>query len=166
MQKLIKNKQLVEGDSWAVVNDTNPQEDLSSGQWILPLSAFLEMAQKGDIDYSRFGVWLANDQMASEIAEFTRNLQIVAIDFPAFADGRAFSQARVLRDQLDYSGEIRATGSFIQDQMFYLSRCGVDAFALNEEMNVESVISSLNDFTETYQAASDEPQPLFRRRVN
>ncbi|MCX2981353.1 DUF934 domain-containing protein [Halieaceae bacterium IMCC14734] len=91
------------------------------------------------------------------------NLGLVTIFFPAFTDGRCFSYARELRES-GYTGEIRATGHFIRDQLFYLQRCGFNAFQFAEEVDLDACLASLSDFSESYQAAVDQPEPLFLRR--
>jgi len=71
-----------------------------------------------------------------------------------------------LRERYGFTGELRAIGHFIRDQMCYLRRCGVNAFAFaNEETDLEAALKSLNDFTEYHQASVDQPLPLFRRRA-
>ena len=164
MPKLIKNGEIATNE-WTLLDADADISALSSGQWVLPLPSFLSLAANGEVDYPRIGVCLASDDDVSVLEAHMPSLQLIVLNFNAFADGRSFSQARILRDHMDYAGEIRAVGNFLQDQLFYLSRCGVDAFLINDEINVDSALSSLRDFSETYQAACDEPQPLFRRRV-
>ena len=87
------------------------------------------------------------------------------MNFPKFTDGRGYSSARLLRDRYSFRGEIRAIGDVLQDQLFYMKRCGIDAYALREDKDIVAALASLRDFSETYQAAVDQPQPLFRRRT-
>jgi uncharacterized protein (DUF934 family) len=87
-------------------------------------------------------------------------LTLIAVNFDDFNDGRGFSVGRRIREA-GYSGELRATGSFIRDQLQYLARCGFDAFAMAEDIAEESVQSSLNAFSVYYQAAQDDPLPRF-----
>ena len=81
-----------------------------------------------------------------------------------FTDGRAFSQARLLRDRHGYAGELRARGDFLRDQMFFLRRVGVDAFEFPEGTNLQDRLKAFEEFSVTYQAAVDNPEPLYRRR--
>lgn len=81
-----------------------------------------------------------------------------------FTDGRNYSNARLLRDRYGYKGELRAIGDVLRDQLFYLHRCGFDAYALRADKDPYEALESLKDFSVTYQAATDEPLPLFRRR--
>ncbi|MFL0809408.1 MAG: DUF934 domain-containing protein [Agarilytica sp.] len=164
MQKLIKDGALATNEWSLAATEEFSADQLSEGKWIIPLNLYNDLA-KDQHDLSQVGVWLASDDDVHQLKEFVSTLPIIAIKFAAFADGRSFSQARTLREQLDYTGEIRAVGEYIQDQMFFLARCGVNAFLLPEGTCTESALESLADFNERYQAACDEPQPLFRRRV-
>lgn len=109
-------------------------------------------------------VWLDSDDDAQLLKGQMDQLSVIAINFPAFADGRGFSLARILREQLGYTGELLAAGAFMQDQLFYLKRCGFDGFLLSDTADVDSCAQSLLDFSESYQAAHDQPTPLFKRR--
>ncbi|MCV6625046.1 MAG: DUF934 domain-containing protein, partial [Cellvibrionaceae bacterium] len=100
---------------------------------------------------------------AESLAEDIDQLALIAIEFPVFMDGRGFSNAAILRQQFNYRGELRAVGGFIRDQLCYLSRCGFNAFDLGGE-DLEAALHSLQDLNEFYQASSDQPKPLFRRR--
>ncbi len=92
-----------------------------------------------------------------------RRLSAIAVNFPVLTDGRGFSCARELRER-GYRGELRAVGHFIRDQMFYLKRCGFNAFQPADDSGLEQALASLGDFSESYQAGIDQPRPLFRRR--
>ena len=168
MPKLIKNNQ-ASVDEWQQVNmdqaATITGESLNSGFWLLPLETFVQLSDSIDLSLNNVGIWLASDTNLEALPTNINALPVIALNFDAFADGRSFSLARVLREQLDYSGEIRAVGAFIQDQLTYLKRCGFDAFSVADDANIDSLISSLDDFSESYQAAVDEPNPLFRRRA-
>ena len=92
------------------------------------------------------------------------NIDLVAINFPGFMDGRGFTYARELRER-GFSGEIRAVGHFIRDQLTYLTRVGVNAFEPAGDLDLDEAVASLADFSEFYQASTNEPLPLFRRRT-
>ena len=109
------------------------------------------------------GVILEPDQPPSEIGVPLEQLDMIAIHFPVFSDGRGFSYARELREQ-GYAGEIRATGHFLRDQLQYLSRCGFDAFEFPDEADLEDSLNSLHAFSDAYQADTLQKEPLFRRR--
>ena len=93
---------------------------------------------------------------------------MIAVHFPKAADGRGYTTARLLRERYGFTGELRAFGDIGRDQLFYLNRVGFDSFAIGEEPgvgNVADALSAFDDFPEAYQAASDQPEPLFRRRA-
>lgn len=92
-------------------------------------------------------------------------LRAIAIEFPSFTDGRGYSHARLLRERLGWKGELRAVGDVGRDQLFYLSRCGFDAFVLKDASRLEEALASLEDFSDGYQSSVERPRPLFRRRA-
>jgi uncharacterized protein (DUF934 family) len=109
------------------------------------------------------GLRLEADSSLKDIAEDLNRFPVIVLDFASLADGRLFSLARMLRERYRFSGELRARGNFIQDQIFFLSRVGVNAFEPAAEMTVEGVLAALSTFSVTYQAATDQPLPLYRR---
>lgn len=167
MPKLIKDG-VIADDLW--VRLAKPEGGATDcvvpeGAHIVPLSVWTAqhetLSTRSDI-----GVWVDSDEDVMALAKDSAKLPLIALNFPAFMDGRAFSSARLLRDQLKFTGELRAVGAFIRDQLCYLSRCGVNAFQFEDEnTDLTSAMQSLTDFTEFYQAASDQPLPLFRRRA-
>jgi uncharacterized protein (DUF934 family) len=88
----------------------------------------------------------------------------VEVNFPKFGDGRGFSIARLLRERHGYRGELRAVGHITRDLLFFLERCGFDAFELREGEDPREALASFEDFSESYQASIATPVPLFRRR--
>ncbi|CAM3643471.1 DUF934 domain-containing protein [Parendozoicomonas haliclonae] len=94
----------------------------------------------------------------------TDSVDVIAIRFEAFTDGRGFSLARMLREQRNFQGTLRAMGDFLPDQMHYLARCGFDSFVLPEGTHPETATACLNAFTEAYQTSVERPEPLFRRQ--
>jgi len=164
MPKLVKNGELTE-HSWVTlrteddVNNTN----LNQGQWLIPAEQFEAVRQT--YSNAQLGVLASPGTDVELLKTLSETVEIVAIDFTAFMDGRGFSLARTVREYADFTGEIRAVGQFIHDQIFYLSRCGFNSFEFNDETSVETVQTFLASFSESYQAGTDEPQPLFRRRA-
>jgi uncharacterized protein (DUF934 family) len=155
MPRLIKHGQIVE-DAWAALNVD--LEVPAAGQ-ICTLDQWRRLAQKHGS-----AVQLEPGQEPEELYGYLEQLQLIAIDFPVFTDGRGFSYARNLREH-GYAGELRAVGNFIRDQLTYLGRCGFDAFQMSDESRLEAALASLSDFSEYYQGAVDQPLPLFRRRT-
>ena len=112
----------------------------------------------------RRGIWLDTNEQVEEIPDDLEHFQVIALNFPKFTDGRHYSSARLLRERYGYKGEIRAIGDVLRDQLFYMRRCGFDAFAIRADRDPEDALQSLKDFSVRYQAAVDERLPLFRRR--
>jgi uncharacterized protein (DUF934 family) len=111
------------------------------------------------------GLWLNSDEDPASIVQDLSRLQVMAIRFPTFADGRGYSTARLLRERYGYRGELRAFGDVLRDQLYYLSRCGFDAFALRDDQDPQQALSAFDDFSDNYQATV-ERLPLFRRRLD
>ncbi len=164
MPKLIKHGAVID-DVWQVLREI-PGSGLPGGKIVVPLNYWLEhretLLARSQNDEEKVGVWLASDQPPAPLADDLAQLPVIAIDFPLFTDGRGFSYGRALREQFKYKGEVRAIGQFIRDQLYYLSRCGFDAYAI-ETTDPEKALGSLNDFSTSYSAAIDQPLPWFRR---
>ena len=163
MPKIIKNASIVD-DSWITVTDTEIRSvgDLPEGDLILPLTVW--QALNGELSGRNIGVWLNSDESPVSIGDTCQQLPVIAINFPVFSDGRGYSYAQLLRSQYDYEGELRAMGDVLRDQLFYMRRSGFNSFAMRADQKLDEAISNLNDINETYQAAIDNPQPLFHRR--
>lgn len=112
-----------------------------------------------------FGVWLDSDETAVNVQSDLATLPLIALNFPTFMDGRSYSTAVVLRQQLRYTGEIRAIGDVLRDQLFFMKRCGFSSFDLKDSVKLDDAQKALKDFTTTYASTVEEPVPLFRRRT-
>ena len=91
-------------------------------------------------------------------------LALIAVRFPKFTDGRGYSIARLLR-RLGWKGELRAVGDVLRDQLFYMTRCGFDAFALRDDQDPQVALTAFSDFTVPYQPAIDDGVRLGEARV-
>ena len=101
-----------------------------------------------------------DDPGAAQVA----GLQVVAINFPKFGDGRGYSLAKLLRERYRYKGELRAVGEVARDNLFYLRQCGFDAFALRDGEDALEALAAFRDFSEPYQGSVADPRPHFKRR--
>ncbi|ASK87445.1 DUF934 domain-containing protein [Sphingorhabdus sp. SMR4y] len=90
-------------------------------------------------------------------------LSLVEIDFPAFGDGRGYSAAQILRES-GYTGELRASGDVLLDQVSHMRRCGFDAFAPDSPINPELMEEAIKRYDHVYQATSDQRTPIWRLR--
>ncbi|WP_244814107.1 DUF934 domain-containing protein [Caballeronia sp. Lep1P3] len=171
MTLIIKNRAVVE-DDFTVVRAAEdgvlPAVDaLPAGKIIVPFALWKD--QKDALAASRakdeLGVWLApDDEPADLVADFEK-IALIAVDFPVFRDGRGFSIGRLLRERHHWTGELRAIGDVLRDQVFFHFRCGFDAFAVRADKDIHDALNAFNEFTELYQGANDNPEPLFRRRA-
>ena len=112
------------------------------------------------------GVLLPNTADVEALADDLPRIALVALEFPKWVDGRAYSQAHLLRARLRYAGEIRATGEVLVDMMPLLQRCGVDAVVLREGERQASAVRALGFFPAGhYQGDVLQPNPLFARKA-
>ena len=165
MQRIIKNGQIID-ETWQLLPKDASLDDIrNSGDIIVPLALWVEhdralLARDGGL-----GVWLDAGEEIEEIADQLQHFQVIALNFPAFTDGRHYSTAYLLRTRYGYRGEVRAIGDVLRDQLFALRRVGFDAFALRADKDPQDALQSFADFAEVYQASAYQPLPLFRRRA-
>ncbi len=149
-------------DGWVLF--TGDASVVKSGtKLLLPLDVYREYRDRWLTHDGKLGVLLAPSDDPSTLADDLGHLSLIAIDFPSFTDGRGYSSARLLRQRYRYTGELRAVGDVLRDQLFLLARCGFDSFALREDQDVDACVVAFGDFTEVYQAGVDRG-PLFDRR--
>ncbi|MEY4729826.1 MAG: hypothetical protein RL020_984 [Pseudomonadota bacterium] len=166
MPKIIKDRAIVD-DAWTLIRpaaDGALPELPAQGDIIVPLAMWQAQREVLLVRKSKIGVWLAPNDEPEVIAADLDKFSVIAVDFPQFTDGRGYSIARLLRERYKYTGELRAIGDVLQDQIYYLQRCGFNAFAVRADKNIEDALNAFNDFSETYQTSVEQPQPLFRRR--
>lgn len=168
MARLIKNSAVVD-DAWQTLvlgeDDVPESVALPPGSVLFPLAVWL--ARKDEILARGEPVGLVL-QPADRLEDVTADLAqfaVIAVNFPKFVDGRGYSIASLLRQRHGYRGELRAVGDVLHDQLFFMARVGFDAFALRDDKNADYAIAkAFAVFSERYQAATDQPQPFFRRR--
>jgi len=115
---------------------------------------------------SRIGVRLAADQPPQLIADDLDRLDLVALEFPTFKDGRAYSYARLLRDRYGYTKELRAVGNVLRDQFAFMQRCGFDAYEVADAGLADAWARALSEISEVYQPATDLRRPIAALRRN
>jgi uncharacterized protein (DUF934 family) len=126
---------------------------------IKTLECWQELAGKAST-----AVCLEPDEPPAPLFQHLSDIELIVINFTSFMDGRGFSYARELRDQ-GYTGELRASGNFMVDQLHYLQRCGFDSFQVADDVNMDNALAQFGLFDQHYQASVDSPLPLSRRRV-
>ncbi|MDE2388247.1 MAG: DUF934 domain-containing protein [Betaproteobacteria bacterium] len=162
---IIKNKAIV-ADDWTVLrlqeNEAAGSVPVAAGKVIVPLKVW--QAQRAELQQRKeIGVWLASDERPEELKGDIGKFAVIAVNFPKFSDGRGYSIAFNLRARLGYTGELRAIGDVLRDQLFYMQRVGFDAFAPRPDRKIEDALKGLSDFSEVYQTSFDPKLPLFRR---
>ena len=168
MAQLIKNG-IVAVDPWKTleINEGETAESvaLPAGDLIVPLSVW-QARQPELLGRDRLGLLLQPDDQVETVAGDLQRFAVIAVNFPKFVDGRGFSTAALLRQRYGYSGELRAVGNVLHDQLFFMKRVGFDSYALLDGKNAAYAIEAgFTPFGDAYQAATDEPQPHFRRRA-
>jgi uncharacterized protein (DUF934 family) len=92
------------------------------------------------------------------------NIDAIALEFPIFRDGRAFSWARMLRERFAYQGEIRAVGHFLYDQLAFLMRVGFDAFEVRQDFRIAEFSRAMDEMTYVYQPSVDRRKTVMQIR--
>lgn len=145
--QIVKDKQLID-NSWKYIAD---DAELVSGNITFSLVRWEQHHMQLLAHEGKLGLRITPNDSIDEMAANLKGIDLIELDFPDFADGRLFSHAWYLRSRFGYQGEIRATGHFMPDQVFYLSRVGVNAFAPEKIEYLPFVLTNLNDFTVKYQ---------------
>ena len=147
---------------WRRLEGESLENALPEGKIIVPL-AYWQANRDTLIARGEVAVWLAPGEEPRDLEDDLQQLPLIAIHFPAFKDGRGYSYARELRTRYGFKGEIRATGDVLRDQLFYLQRCGFNAFEIRSDRSIEDALAGLKDFTVSYQGDVMDPRPIYRR---
>jgi uncharacterized protein (DUF934 family) len=167
MPRLIDGKAALLTNPWVLLaKDCTLETAQATPDSHLLVPANLWLAHKAELlsTGKQFAVWLDSEQPASLLANELTDLPMIALNFPKFMDGRAYSTAVILRKHFQYTGELRAIGDVLRDQLFMMKRCGFTTFDLRDSVKLEDAQSAFSDFTTNYQATVETPVPLFRRR--
>ena len=112
------------------------------------------------------GVIWPNDRNVAELAPYLDRLALIALVFPTFKDGRAYSQARLLRERYGFRGELRATGQVLRDQFVFLLRAGFDALRRGEGTPTRAAFEeAARRYSVFFQPTGDGRLPALRRRL-
>ncbi|VVN75786.1 DUF934 domain-containing protein [Pseudomonas fluorescens] len=151
---------VVNDDRWTLIREM--AVDLPPGPLILPLALWL--SRRIEHNPAQDSVWLGPDDEVESLKPWLTLLPLIALDFPSFRDGRAYSQAYLLRTRFGWQGELRAIGDVLRDQLSHMRQCGFDAFAVREDKSAEDALKGLAGMSVLYGRSAIEPRPLFRRR--
>ncbi|MEN8723026.1 MAG: DUF934 domain-containing protein [Alphaproteobacteria bacterium] len=156
-QKLVEDSFTLLADDDALNNDQAQ---------ILPLARFLDAVEDGSLNArtAPLGVLLAPADDTRALVDHLGKLALIAIDFPQYKDGRGFTHARLLREQLGWTGELRAVGDVLFDQLNYMLRTGFSTFDVRKAYDVEHFADAINAFTEAYQQPGDGRITVIEKR--
>lgn len=156
--QIIKDRQIIE-DSWHVL--PAGAEAPPSGDLFVGLGLWNDVPARSGRTGKTSLVLRPGDEVTT-IADLGQ-LTVIAIEFPKFTDGRGYSLARLLRERHAYTGEIRAVGNVLRDQLLYMQRCGFTSFALQPGKDIQGALAAFDELPVRYQADANDRAPLFRR---
>ncbi|UGA42262.1 DUF934 domain-containing protein [Bradyrhizobium quebecense] len=113
----------------------------------------------------KLGVIWPNNRNLDELVPHLDRLASVALVFPTFRDGRAYSQARLLRERYGYDGELRATGQILRDQFVFMTRAGFDAFEVKKDADADAFAHTMKRYSVFYQPTGDGRVTALNRRM-
>jgi uncharacterized protein (DUF934 family) len=159
---------IVEDDSWVLIHsETELLEKVATEKCILPFSLWKTLQPEAVINgeqQSQQGFWLAPDEEEESIKPWLAVVPLIALQFPIFRDGRAYTQAYVLRVRLGWQGELRAVGDVLRDQLSHMRQCGFNSFAIRADKSAADALKGLAGISVLYGRSVIQPSPLFRRR--
>ena len=168
--KIIRDGAIVD-DDWVRLDDAAP---VPAGGKVLVSYARWQAEKEALRERGSLGVVLPAALEPGELGPDLKSFALVAVPFNFIQpkpeggrtfDGRGYTLARLLRDRYAYTGEIRAVGDVFRDAMFYMHRCGVNAFEVKPGQDLQDALKAFRDFSFGYQGAADDPTPIFRRRT-
>ena len=159
---LIKNGRVIADRYVHVLDDAPLPEGVPV---IVPAARFLADAAEILQRDASVGVTWPNNRRIAELAPYLDRLALVALGFPTFKDGRAYSQARILREQLKYRGELRATGQVLRDQFLFMQRAGFNSFEVKKDADAKAFAETLKRYSVFYQPTGDGRITVFRQRL-
>jgi uncharacterized protein (DUF934 family) len=113
----------------------------------------------------KLGVVWPNNEDIEALVPWLDRLVVVALVFPSFRDGRAYTQARLLRERYAYRGELRATGQVLRDQFVFMMRAGFDAFEVRKQNDAEAFAQTVHRYSVFYQPTGDGQLTALHRRM-
>jgi uncharacterized protein (DUF934 family) len=148
-------------DPFSAVDDEGP---IPAGDVIVSMSRFQTDGERLLGEGRRVGVRVAAHEAVEALAYDLPRIAVVALEFPKFRDGRAFSAARLLRERLGYRREVRAVGDVLIEQARFMVRCGFDAFEPADGATGPAWTAAASRFRHVYQRAADHREPAFAGR--
>ncbi len=149
-------------DPWLFVKDEDPLPE--AGAVIVTLARFQANRDQLLARATPLGLRLKSDQAPSLVAGDIERFDVIALEFPKFTDGRAFSSARLLRERHGYRGELRAVGNVLRDQLAFMRRCGFDSYEIKDGVDTAAWTAALDGTSVVYQPATDGVTPVLALR--
>jgi uncharacterized protein (DUF934 family) len=159
---LVKNGKIL-GD--AFVNVADDAEIPGDGAILISSTRFLGDPETLSRRAGKTGVIWPNNRDVDDLVPYLDRLAVVGLVFPSFRDGRAYSQARLLRERYSYRGELRATGQVLRDQFVFMLRAGFDAFEVKKESDAEAFALTAKRYSVFYQPTGDGRITALHRRM-
>lgn len=162
MRRILKQLELLE-DDWIYLGEQGSPEADDAAAVIVPFAEFRTHAARWRAHRGRLGLRLSPADLVEDLSQDIGLFELIAIEFPSPGEGRGYSQARLLRSRFAFTGELRAVGPAVkQDLLFIMSRCGIDSFELAPGQRLESALAALKRYTVAYQPA--EPTPSIKQQ--
>jgi uncharacterized protein (DUF934 family) len=158
---LIKDGAFVQ-DAFVTVAD---DAALPDGAAIVSLARFQKDREALLARNAPLGIQLKAPDNPELLGEDVQRFSVIVLEFPVFRDGRAFSWARMLRERLNFTGEVRGTGHFLYDQINYMKRVGFDAWNVAEGFPLEQFHRALTEITNVYQPSADGKKTIRELRA-
>lgn len=149
---LVKNGKIAADIFMHLAGDAELPE---GGNVLVSAARFLENPEGLLANTTRLGVIWPNNRDLDDLLPYLGRLAAVALVFPSFRDGRAYSQARLLRERHRYAGELRATGQVLRDQFLFMLRAGFDALEVRKESDAEAFALTAKRYSVFYQPTGD-----------
>ena len=160
--QIIKHRQIVE-DHWQHISAETTIDQLPSGDIIVPSPLWLEQKDALLQRDGRLGISINGDTELTQITPELDQFALIAIHFSPFRDGRGYSIARTLRRDCNYTGELRAIGNVLRDQIAFMARVGFDSFEIDSKQDINDALNAFKEITVKYQPSFDEAKPLYQR---
>ncbi len=160
---LVKRGRVVEDPYLRVVDDAPIRDDAAV---IVPAARFLADAAELSRRSAPTGLIWPNDRKIAELAPWLDRLALIALTFPNFRDGRAYTQARQLRERYGFRGELRATGEILRDQFLFLTRAGFDSLEVKKAADAAAYAEAVGRYSVFYQQSANGLAPAQRRRLS
>jgi uncharacterized protein (DUF934 family) len=135
------------------------------GAILISAARFLGDAEALSLRAGRTAVIWPNNRDVDDLVPYLGRLAAVALVFPTFRDGRAYSQARLLRERHGFKGELRATGQVLRDQFIFMLRAGFDAFEVKKQSDAEAFAATVKRYSVFYQPTGDGRITALHRRM-